>query len=199
MSNSSPATPPQPEQYSVRPTAHCPNNVLPVLVYRNVLPEPYNEETVSDYLQRYGWVKKGTWGAITTKHFHPNTHECYGIFQGDSELVFGEGGGDTGGTGARCLVRAGDVVVVPAGVAHASVAQEQKLAEGGHKGERYRYIGVYPEGAPKWRNEYGKTPLGDSRELAHEVAAVPVPDQDPVSGRGGPLVQIWAGIGVCGT
>ncbi|WQF88074.1 Putative uncharacterized protein YjlB [Colletotrichum destructivum] len=199
MPHSSPATPPQPEQYIVRPTAHCPNNFLPVLVYRGVLPEPHNEETTSTYLQRYGWVKKGTWGTITTKHFHPNTHECYGIFQGDSELVFGEGGGDTSGTGARCFVRAGDVVVVPAGVAHASVTQERKLEEGGDGGERYRYIGVYPEGAPKWRNEYGKKPLVDNRELAEEVSYVPVPDKDPISGLGGPLVQIWTGIGLRNT
>lgn len=25
-------------------------------------------------------IHQGTWGAITTRHFHPNTHECYGLY-----------------------------------------------------------------------------------------------------------------------
>ncbi|KAI3550893.1 hypothetical protein CSPX01_01388 [Colletotrichum filicis] len=67
----------QPEAYPLKRTAHCPNNDLPVLIYRDVL-QPLNEESASERLQRHGWEKKGTWGTISLKHFHPNTHECYG-------------------------------------------------------------------------------------------------------------------------
>ncbi|KAG7042651.1 cupin domain protein [Colletotrichum scovillei] len=67
----------QPEAYPLKRTTHCPNNDLPVLIYRNVL-QPLNEESASEILQRHGWEKKGTWGTISLKHFHPNTHECYG-------------------------------------------------------------------------------------------------------------------------
>ena len=69
---------PEPEKYTLAPTAHCPNNTLPVLVYRDVLPKPLTEESASEFLQRFSWGKRGTWGTIVVKHYHPNTHECYG-------------------------------------------------------------------------------------------------------------------------
>ncbi|KAJ3528284.1 hypothetical protein NM208_g10273 [Fusarium decemcellulare] len=175
-----------PEKHFVKPTAHCPNNVLPVLVYRGVLPEPHNEASTTELLESHGW---GTWGTIVTKHFHPNTHECYGVFQGESELIFGAGGADDEDAGVKCHVGAGDVIVVPAGVAHASVSDQDKTKD---KSEKYRYIGVYPEGAPKWRSEFGKVPLVEKQELLDEISEVPVPSQDPVVGHGGPLSQIWA-------
>ncbi|KAH7048363.1 hypothetical protein B0J12DRAFT_755322 [Macrophomina phaseolina] len=174
----------EPETYSVRRNAHCPNSSFPVLVYRNVLPTPVDEESTSEFLQHNKWEKKGTWGAIMTKHFHPNTHECYGIFRGTSTLVFGEGGLDAPGTGVRCTVSAGDVVVVPAGVAHASATSA----------DDYKYIGVYPQGSPKWRNEWGKRAVEDDDPLLSEIAAVPVPACDPVYGAGGPAVRIWREI-----
>ncbi|KAM0415850.1 hypothetical protein ACHAPT_013210 [Fusarium lateritium] len=178
-----------PETYFIKPTTHCPNNVLPVLVYRGVLPKPHDETSTTMLLESHGWTKKGTWGTIAVKHFHPNTHECYGVFQGDSELIFGAGGGDDEDAGVKCHVRAGDVVVVPAGVAHASVEREEK---GKDESEKYRYIGVYPDGSPKWRSELGKTPLGEGRELFDEIGGVPMPREDPVRGYGGPLTRIWA-------
>ncbi|KAH8655440.1 hypothetical protein BX600DRAFT_469651 [Xylariales sp. PMI_506] len=180
-----------PEQHYAKRTPFCPNNPLPVLVYRGVLPV-HDEASVSEALQRHGWVKKGCWGTITTRHFHPNTHECYGIFQGSSELVFGQGGADDPEAGVKCRVQAGDVVVVPAGVAHASVSPEDHSPDPvtGEKPPRYRYIGVYPGDAPHWRNEFGKTPLRVDDDLFAEVAAVPIPS-DPVHGAGGPLPEIW--------
>ncbi|KAF9872830.1 cupin domain-containing protein [Colletotrichum karsti] len=176
-----------PETYLVKRTAYCPNSDLPVLVYRGVL-GGLDEDGVSERLQSNGWVKKGTWGTIKLQHFHPNTHECYGIFQGRSELVFGEGSSDAPGTGVRCQVRAGDVVVVPAGVSHASVPEDESAA--GEEDE-YRYVGVYPEGSPDWRYELGKKSFEEKGGLVEEVAGVGVPRHDPVYGLGGPLVTIW--------
>lgn len=100
------------------------------------------------------------------------------------------GGGDDEDAGVRCHVKAGDVVVVPAGVAHASVSEEDKARD---KGERYRYVGVYPDGSPKWRSEFGKMPL-EGRELFDEIDGVPLPSQDPVVGHEGALVRIWTAV-----
>lgn len=47
-----------PETYFIKPTAHCPNNVLPLLVYRGVLPEPHDEESATKLLESHGWTKK---------------------------------------------------------------------------------------------------------------------------------------------
>lgn len=57
-----------------------------------------------------------------------------GVFQGSSDLIFGEGSADKSG-GVIVSVNPGDVVVVPAGVAHASITATSD----------YRYIGVYPK------------------------------------------------------
>ncbi|KAL2011504.1 hypothetical protein VTN00DRAFT_4222 [Thermoascus crustaceus] len=247
-----------PERFFVPPTAHAPNSPLPILLYRDVLPRPHGEASASAFLERNGWQKRGTWGAITTRHFHPNTHECYGIISGSSTLLLGLGGNDTapnhdedndkdkdipctvastssslwgwslgskmlkvmtdvmmgivrnkttsvssaaagsssstgtnnnnnnntnnngGGYGLRLKVSAGDVIVLPAGTAHCSVD-----SQGG-----FRYVGVYPVGSPRWRNEYGKSPI-DLAAFQAEIAGVATPVLDPVYGVEGYLPALW--------
>jgi uncharacterized protein YjlB len=75
----------------------APNNTLPVLHYQDVLPQPATEASVTEFLTRNKWEKRvsncllsykaasefahvlqGTWGHIGIRHFHPNSHECYG-------------------------------------------------------------------------------------------------------------------------
>lgn len=80
-----------------------------------------------------GWLQ-GTWGHIATAHFHPNSHECYGIFQGSSTLRIGRGQNDETG-GVLIPVNTGDVIVLPAGTVHSSLDSHGD----------YRYVGVYPK------------------------------------------------------
>ncbi|KAF2035321.1 hypothetical protein EK21DRAFT_106862 [Setomelanomma holmii] len=172
-----------PEQYPLPPTTNVPNNSLPALVYRNVLPAPHDSETAKKLCEGNHWEKRGEWGAITTAHFHPNTHECYAIIQGESRLVLGRprpSGGEEPAGGVEVDVATGDVVVVPAGVSHRSLT-----SSGG-----YRYIGVYPRTNPKWRNNFcrGEESLED---LKQEIAKVQMPEADPVHGIDGPLMRIW--------
>ena len=47
----------QPEEYTFAPTSTVPNNVLPVLVYRNVLPQPRKESTTQEFLEANEWMK----------------------------------------------------------------------------------------------------------------------------------------------
>ncbi|OAK96063.1 hypothetical protein IQ06DRAFT_297547 [Phaeosphaeriaceae sp. SRC1lsM3a] len=173
----------EPEEYPLPPQTNVPNNPLPALVYRNVLPTPHDAKSAQELCESHGWEKRGEWGAITVAHFHPNTHECYAIIQGESRLVLGRCkpvDGQEGTGGVEVDVSTGDVVVVPAGVSHRSLT-----SSGG-----YRYIGVYPETGPKWRNNYckGEESLED---LKTEIARVEIPQADPVYGIGGPLVRIW--------
>lgn len=47
----------EPETYYLEPTQFVPNSKLPVLVYRNVLPQPYDEITTQVFLERNQWLK----------------------------------------------------------------------------------------------------------------------------------------------
>ncbi|KAI1442736.1 hypothetical protein F5Y02DRAFT_395448 [Annulohypoxylon stygium] len=171
----------EPETYYLEPTQFVPNSKLPVLVYRNVLPQPYDEITTQVFLERNQWLKGGTWGAIPKHHFHPNTHECYAVFQGSSTLLLGVGPNEDAGKGHEVLMKAGDVIILPAGVSHCSRDFQ----------DDYRYVGVYPKGAPKWKNEYCKDE-SRCRELREEAESVEMPVSDPVRGHMGPLNKLWS-------
>ena len=69
-----------PETHSVPRNRHAPNNPRPVLVYRDCLPLPISEARAKEFLEGNKWIQGGTWGHISQRHFHPNTHECYGEF-----------------------------------------------------------------------------------------------------------------------
>ncbi|WYZ42404.1 hypothetical protein EsH8_VI_000103 [Colletotrichum jinshuiense] len=170
------ASPPMAVQcYFLSPNRDAPNSTLPVLHYRDVLPEPRGEESTTEFLTRNRWEKRGAWGHIEIRHFHPNSHECYGIFRGHSKLLIGK---IQDGTGVEVDVKAGDVIVLPAGTAHSCLESSPD----------YRYIGVYPEGCPRWRNEMGKKP---AEMFGSVIKAVDMPKEDPVYGKNGPLVRLW--------
>ncbi|KAK5051924.1 hypothetical protein LTR84_002727 [Exophiala bonariae] len=169
-----------PEVYHLKPNRHAPNNDNPVLIYRDCLPLPFSEEKTTEFLESHAWVKKGTWGHIPIRHFHPNTHECYGVFQGESTILVGCGTHDLEDEGTKIDVSVGDVIVLPAGTGHCNLQSSKD----------YQYIGVYPKGAPQWRNELGKKPI-NLEEIRKEITAVEMPSQDPVNGANGPLLSLW--------
>jgi uncharacterized protein YjlB len=83
-----------------------------------------------------------------------------------------------GEDGAIVEVHAGDVVVIPAGVAHKSEGASPDLL----------VVGAYPGGhGPDMR-----VPGAAERERAlAKIAAVPLPAADPVCGGTGPLLECW--------
>ncbi|KAI5459341.1 hypothetical protein BGZ63DRAFT_491549 [Mariannaea sp. PMI_226] len=171
----------KPEVYRLTQTDFVPNSRLPVIVYRNVLPRPLDETSTTQFLEKNEWIKGGTWGAIQRHHFHPNTHECYGVFSGSSVLLLGVGPTEDESLGHQIQMEAGDVIVLPAGVSHCSKDFNND----------YRYVGVYPKGSPRWKNEYGK--VKDTCQMLREQAeSISIPDHDPVLGQNGPLCELWS-------
>jgi uncharacterized protein YjlB len=51
-------------------------------------------------------------------------------------------------------------------------------------------VGAYPDGM-RWDLRRGD--LAERGEVLANIAAVPLPDVDPVHGSGGPLREIWRG------
>lgn len=132
---------PQPMEYFVLPSTHfVPNNPLPVLVYRQVLPTPVHEVTTTPFLEKNKWERKGLWPGTTVHHFHPNTHECYGkmllipwwsllslkrrpaVVKGETVMHLGRGQSDDPQAGRQVTLKVGDVLVMPAGVSHMNVS-----------------------------------------------------------------------------
>lgn len=155
----------------IGPNGVLPNNPrLPLLVYRAVLDlDGDAADSCEARFARHGWL--GAWrnGIFGYDHFHLSMHEVLGVVRGRARVLFGgEGAVETD-------VVAGDVVVVPAGVAH------RNLGAGGD----LLVVGAYPGGG------YPDTSTAAGPGSAAQVARVPLPDQDPVYGRTGPLLDRW--------
>src|SRR4029077_10670895 len=90
-----------------------PNNSLPLVVYRGALAESGDRAAACGAMfARNGWP--GAWrnGIYGHHHYHSTAHEVLGIAAGNARVRLG---GDAGET---VELRAGDVVVIPVGVAH---------------------------------------------------------------------------------
>jgi hypothetical protein len=46
------------EHFTLPPTPYVPNNRHPVIIYRDVLPKPYSEESTTAFLEANKWEKK---------------------------------------------------------------------------------------------------------------------------------------------
>jgi len=114
--------------------------------------------------ERTGWT--GAWknGVYPHHHYHSGAHEVLGIAAGWVRVRLG------GETGRTMELRAGDVVVIPAGVAHKNEGSEP----GPPRGWRLS-AWAEPRFASSWR----------------QIAAVPLPAADPVHGTSGPLLTRW--------
>jgi len=125
----------QPEVYWTTPTKHVPNSKLPVLVYRAVLPPNPTVESTTQALEPNNWVKGGVFHHFPTHHYHSNTHECYAAIKGHTTCVYGVGPLDDQSEGVMFEMKAGDIAVHAAGVAHRNMESS----------EDYEYVGLYPK------------------------------------------------------
>ena len=121
-----------------------------------------------------GWT--GTWrnGIYPYHHYHSTAHEVLGVASGSARVCLGGEGG------TEIDVAAGDVIVIPAGVAHCLLEERDGfLVVGAYAGGRHWDI-LRPRAAT----------LDGALE---RIAAVPLPDHDPVSGQDGILLRLWTG------
>jgi uncharacterized protein YjlB len=101
-------------------------------------------------------------------NFHSTAHEVLGTAAGRANVVLG------GPHGRRFEL----VAVLPAGTGHCNVGSDAHLL----------VVGAYPNGM-RWDIRRGD-PEGRDEVLAN-IARVPLPEQDPVQGKHGPLLELW--------
>jgi uncharacterized protein YjlB len=153
-----------------------PNNPwLPLIVYRCVLQTGADAaETCMALFERNGWGSAWRNGIYADHHYHSAAHEVLGIVAGSVRVRLG------GEHGKTMALQAGDVVVVPAGVAHKNEEASLDLV----------VVGAYPIG----QNPDMRTPgTRDYQRWVAQIAAVPLPKCDPVYGMHGPLIDRWCG------
>jgi len=152
-----------------------PNNErLPLLVYHDVLGAGALDlvARARDLFRLNHWG--GSWvnGIYGYHHYHSTAHEVLAIAAGEAKVQFG------GERGVTATVRAGDAVVIPAGVAHKNLGSSRD----------FTVVGAYPKGQhyDMCYGEEGERPAADQN-----VASVPLPQADPFSGPTGPLMRRW--------
>ena len=164
------------ETYRFADDGVVPNNpVLPLVVYRGALAEGGDRAAACERLfAQHSWPDAWRNGIYGHHHYHSTAHEVLGIAAGNARVRLG------GENGQTVELRAGDVVVIPAGVAHKRESASADLL----------VIGAYPR---------GQSPdLCRAEAAAHDravprIAAVPLPAADPVTGRADPLLACGGG------
>jgi uncharacterized protein YjlB len=152
-----------------------PNNAkLPLVVYAQALKLPKGgaPERIEQLIRFNRWGRPWRWGLYDYHHYHSTAHECLCIFSGSVRVRFG---GEKG-----CVINAvaGDVIILPAGLAHKNIGCSAD----------FRTLGCYPAGqAPDMK--YGRP--GERPAADRAIARVPLPLLDPVFGRSGPLAGLW--------
>ncbi|KAI5307035.1 hypothetical protein KEM56_005428 [Ascosphaera pollenicola] len=119
-------------------------------------------------------VPQWTYSMYTTSHFHSNTPEVLYVVSGSADLCFGGPGNPHK---IQQLLKAGDVVVIPPGVAHNLVEDH---------GGSFEMVGCYPPGK-SWDMCYGKK--GEEEDVASNIKAAGWLSGDPVWGDKGPVVD----------
>lgn len=173
-----PAARPQVETHLLGPCGAIPNNPrLALLLYRGVLDQGDGEARAIGFEALFGgngWTNGWRDSIYRYHHFHANAHEVLGIAEGHARVRFG------GEAGVAVDIAPGDVVVIPAGVAHCRLDDDPRLL----------VIAGYPDGAAP---DMHRETVQARRAIAAQVARVPVPTTDPVYGGDGPLIRCWRG------
>lgn len=150
------------------------NRKLPLLIYKNALNTGLQDlvSHVQAVFADHDW--SGSWidSIYDFHHYHSNTHEVLAVCSGQARVLFG------GQHGIEKTVSTGDVIIIPAGVAHKNLGAEGNFV----------VVGAYPHGH-RYDMCYGKReerPAADKK-----IVRVPMPDADPLYGPDGPLMDHW--------
>ncbi|KAK8068607.1 hypothetical protein PG996_007719 [Apiospora saccharicola] len=155
----------------------------PLLHYHSAfLPSDIAKDTniasaIESHLQSVGVVDpQWRYTMYSTTHFHSTTHELLCIARGGARLCFG---GEENPGRVELSVRGGDVILVPAGVGH-------RLLEEEDDGDGFEMVGSYPKGC-SWDMCYGKT--GEEAKV-EGIRRLGWFERDPVYGDQGPALDV---------
>src|ERR1700761_5053431 len=129
---------------------------MAALFRRGPLDERFDPAAIFEVLfASHGWKDSWRDGVYDFLHFHTRTHEVLGIARGWAKVQFG------GEDGPVVDIKAGDVIVLPAGTGHQRKSASRDLL----------VVGAYQEGG----GEYDEPKPGEVPELVarNRISAVP--------------------------
>jgi uncharacterized protein YjlB len=164
----------EPEALLLPRNGWVPNNDrLPVLIYRGAIPTagaPDPAALFEQAFRRNGWPPQWRNDVYSFHHYHCTAHEILGFVAGSAHIVLGGEGGP------EIAVRAGDVLVLPAGTGHCKTQASSGFLA----------VGAYPP-----HQDWDTCCCPPSPSDLDRIAHLPFPASDPVSGPNGPLTQRW--------
>lgn len=151
-----------------------PNSRYPLIVYGGAIDPSAGDPAVAfeTVFGGNGWGSGWRNGIFPFHHYHSTAHEVLGIARGEAEVRFGGEAGET------LRVRAGDAVLIPAGVGHKRLSASPDLL----------VIGAYPPGQ---RADLMREGAEDKAAIRARIAAVGFPASDPLAGGDGPMFVAW--------
>lgn len=148
----------------------------PLLVYRSVFDG--DAAAVESHLKSVGVVvPQWRYSMYSTTHFHSTSHEVLSVTSGRAKLCFG---GEENPDRVTPTVQAGDVMVVPAGMAH-RLLEDLSGPSGG-----FEMVGSYPIGY-HWDMCYG---MSGEDDKINNIRTLPWFTQDPIFGEHGPALDV---------
>jgi Uncharacterized protein containing double-stranded beta helix domain len=161
-------------RHIVKDDGTFPNSGLYILIYKKALelPEKHAAQIVEDVFKKNNWTNAWKNGIYDYHHYHSVTHEVLGVYEGSTMVQLG------GPDGMIQEVEKGDIIIIPAGVAHKNVGAEND----------FKCVGAYPEGRDY---DIKKGDAKDRPEVDKNIKNVPLPEKDPVYGSEGPLILNW--------
>lgn len=160
-------------QYQFEDDGTIPNSVFPLVIYKKAFPfADYLDNVMEKAFARNNWTNSWRNGVYDYHHYHSISHEVLGIYKGSAELQLG------GDNGEKVDVVEGDVIIIPAGTGHKMISSTDDFA----------VLGAYPDGMDYdlMTGADGDRPAADER-----IAKVPFPDNDPVLGERGGIMEFW--------
>ncbi|MDN3547778.1 cupin domain-containing protein [Mucilaginibacter aquaedulcis] len=163
----------EPEKLYFKDDGKIPNSKYPLLLYHNAFELRDNEG--ADWLEKHfaanNWTNSWRNGVYSFHHYHSTSHEVLGVYSGSVLLHLG------GEQGQKVKVKAGDIIVIPAGVGHKNLGSDN-----------LGIVGAYPDGR-SW--DVNKGLPGERPGTDQTIAALPVPVTDPLRGKTSGLPAIW--------
>jgi uncharacterized protein YjlB len=150
-----------------------PNSIYPVIRYRSAFNKSKDSgaEWLENTFKQNNWYNSWRNGIFTFQHYHSITHEVLGIYSGEALVLLG------GEKGEKIQVKKGDIIVIPAGVGHMNLGDND-----------LGVVGAYPNGMDV---DIMRCKPGERPGVDKNIGSVPFPATDPFLGNNAGIITSW--------